>query len=81
VLRTEASILDVLAVIDSTQTHNQWRNPSRSIAGILVAKSLVGEQLSESLSDALVVFGDTGDLAYKKIFPALQKLAKRGNYT
>jgi glucose-6-phosphate 1-dehydrogenase len=29
-------------------------------------------------SDAIVFFGATGDLAYKKIFPALQKLAKRG---
>jgi glucose-6-phosphate 1-dehydrogenase len=30
-------------------------------------------------SDAFVFFGATGDLAYKKIFPALQALAKRGN--
>ena len=30
-------------------------------------------------SDALVFFGATGDLAHKKIFPALQSLAKRGN--
>ena len=30
-------------------------------------------------SDALVFFGATGDLAYKKIFPALQAMAKRGN--
>jgi glucose-6-phosphate 1-dehydrogenase len=30
-------------------------------------------------SDALVFFGATGDLAYKKIFPALQSLIKRGN--
>jgi glucose-6-phosphate 1-dehydrogenase len=30
------------------------------------------------LSDALVFFGITGDLAYKKIFPALQALVKRG---
>ena len=30
-------------------------------------------------SDALVFFGATGDLAHKKVFPALQKLAKRGN--
>ena len=30
-------------------------------------------------SDALVVFGVTGDLAYKKIFPALQSLASRGH--
>jgi glucose-6-phosphate 1-dehydrogenase len=29
-------------------------------------------------SDALVVFGATGDLAHKQIFPALQNLAKRG---
>ena len=28
-------------------------------------------------SDALVVFGVTGDLAYKKIFPALQSLVTR----
>jgi glucose-6-phosphate 1-dehydrogenase len=29
-------------------------------------------------SDALVLFGATGDLAYKKIFPALQAMVKRG---
>ena len=29
-------------------------------------------------SDALVFFGATGDLAHKKIFPALQKMIKRG---
>ena len=29
-------------------------------------------------SDALVLFGVTGDLAYKKIFPALQAMAARG---
>ncbi|MEP7205669.1 MAG: glucose-6-phosphate dehydrogenase [Casimicrobiaceae bacterium] len=32
-------------------------------------------------SDALVVFGATGDLAYRKIFPALYGLAKRGELT
>jgi glucose-6-phosphate 1-dehydrogenase len=30
-------------------------------------------------SDALVFFGATGDLAYKKIFPALQAMLKRGH--
>jgi glucose-6-phosphate 1-dehydrogenase len=30
-------------------------------------------------SDALVFFGATGDLAYKKIFPALQAMVRRGN--
>src|ERR1700751_3203888 len=29
-------------------------------------------------SDAVVFFGATGDLAYKQIFPSLQKLARRG---
>ena len=32
-------------------------------------------------SDALVFFGATGDLAYKKIFPSLQAMLKRGNLT
>ena len=35
--------------------------------------------MSEPHSDALVFFGATGDLAYKKIFPALQAMLKRGN--
>src|SRR6185295_19519953 len=30
-------------------------------------------------SDTLVFFGATGDLAYKKIFPALQGMIKRGH--
>ena len=34
--------------------------------------------MSTTRSDALVFFGATGDLAYKKIFPSLQALAKRG---
>jgi glucose-6-phosphate 1-dehydrogenase len=35
--------------------------------------------MSESHSDALVFFGATGDLAYKKIFPALQAMLVRGH--
>ena len=34
--------------------------------------------MSNIHSDALVFFGATGDLAYKKIFPALQAMVKRG---
>ena len=34
--------------------------------------------MSESRSDALVFFGATGDLAYKKIFPALLHLFREG---
>ena len=30
-------------------------------------------------SGALVFFGATGDLAYKKVFPALHAMVKRGN--
>ena len=33
--------------------------------------------MAEPFSDALVVFGATGDLAYKEIFPALHALARR----
>src|SRR5262245_13453063 len=32
-------------------------------------------------ADALVFFGATGDLAYKKIFPALQAMARHGDLT
>jgi glucose-6-phosphate 1-dehydrogenase len=35
--------------------------------------------MSEPRSDALVFFGATGDLAYKKIFPALQAMLRRGH--
>ena len=36
--------------------------------------------MSDFHSDALVFFGATGDLAYKKIFPALQAMVKRGHF-
>ena len=36
-------------------------------------------ETKSAAADALVFFGATGDLAYKKIFPALQALAQRGN--
>jgi glucose-6-phosphate 1-dehydrogenase len=35
--------------------------------------------MTKTHSDALVFFGATGDLAYKKIFPALQGMVKRGH--
>ena len=35
--------------------------------------------MNNSQSDALVFFGATGDLAYKKIFPSLQAMVKRGH--
>jgi glucose-6-phosphate 1-dehydrogenase len=35
--------------------------------------------MSNVLSDAFVFFGATGDLAYKKIFPALHAMVKRGH--
>jgi glucose-6-phosphate 1-dehydrogenase len=35
--------------------------------------------MSDVQSDALVFFGASGDLAYKKIFPALQAMVKRGH--
>lgn len=35
--------------------------------------------MSEVQSDVLVFFGATGDLAYKKIFPSLQSMVRRGH--
>src|SRR5262245_41328584 len=35
--------------------------------------------MTEERADALVFFGATGDLAHKKIFPALQALARHGH--
>jgi hypothetical protein len=35
--------------------------------------------MSNPHSDALVFFGATGDLAFKKIFPSLHAMAKRGH--
>ena len=35
--------------------------------------------MSDAHSDALVFFGATGDLAFKKVFPALQAMVKRGH--
>ena len=35
--------------------------------------------MSKTQSDALVFFGATGDLAYKKIFPSLQAMVRRGH--
>jgi glucose-6-phosphate 1-dehydrogenase len=36
-----------------------------------------GRATQAAPSDALVFFGATGDLAYKKIFPALQHMIRR----
>ncbi len=39
----------------------------------------MGKQTNhEDRADALVLFGATGDLAYKKIFPSLQEMVRRG---
>ena len=35
--------------------------------------------MNPTRSDALIFFGATGDLAYKKIFPSLQAMLKRGH--
>ena len=38
----------------------------------------VADDMNGEYSDALVVFGITGDLAFKKILPALENLERRG---
>ncbi|MGH8065381.1 MAG: glucose-6-phosphate dehydrogenase [Candidatus Entotheonellia bacterium] len=40
--------------------------------------ALGGRSANPAPADALVFFGATGDLAYKKIFPALQQMIRRG---
>src|SRR5690242_5340935 len=45
-----------------------WKNPPNEETG-----------MNRFHSDALVFGGATGDLAHKKIFPALQAMARRGH--
>src|SRR6059036_2332380 len=49
-----------------------------SRAGRFTLRQEVGLEMPAQ-ADALVFFGATGDLAYKKIFPALQAMVKRGH--
>src|SRR5262249_25427505 len=49
------------------------RGPPREAAG------RSERAMSAARSDAFVFYGATGDLAYKKIFPALQAMVKRGH--
>src|SRR5215813_13617797 len=51
-----------------TSSVDIWKNPPHE-----------EEAMHGSRSDALVFFGATGDLAYKKIFPSLQAMVKRGH--
>jgi len=46
-----------------------------------MAVNMQGSRNDEQRSDALVLFGVTGDLAYKMIFPALYAMAKHGRLT
>src|SRR4029078_8951123 len=47
--------------------HRKWREPDRV------------EEGARPRSDALVLFGITGDLAYQKIVPALQEMVRHRN--
>jgi glucose-6-phosphate 1-dehydrogenase len=51
------------------------------MSSVDIWKNLPHEEKAMNVShaDALVFFGATGDLAYKKIFPALQAMVKRGH--
>lgn len=46
---------------------------------MLLGPGLVESHGTDLRADALVFFGATGDLAYKKIFPSLQAMIKRGD--
>ena len=55
---------------DRTHSVPEWRHMKISSKG--------SRLMTGSRSDALVLFGVTGDLAHKMIFPALYAMAKRG---
>src|ERR1700757_402779 len=65
VRRTSQTNCSRLCAMSSVDT---WKNPAAE-----------EKAMNVSHSDALVFFGATGDLAYKKIFPALQAMVKRGH--
>src|SRR5439155_2276260 len=52
-----------------------------AMSSVDIWKNLPHEEKAMHVShaDALVFFGATGDLAYKKIFPALQAMVQRGH--
>ena len=64
----------------ATRARASSRRQRRQRVHRLRARGRRGRETRMTLprSDALVFFGATGDLAYKKIFPALQALARRG---
>lgn len=64
--------------LSSRQQGCNWLHLSGQMTSSL---SLMISDDHMSQSDALVIFGITGDLAYKKIFPALYAMAKRGVLT
>ena len=63
--RGEAEFQDRAALRDALRVRRPRREGDR--------------HMSAPRSDALVFFGATGDLAYKKIFPALHAMARRGH--
>src|SRR5262245_861486 len=69
--RTAASVR--ISQDDCKPATSAGGKPGRSCA-----KGLRMTTTDKPRSDALVFFGATGDLAYKKIFPALQAMAHRG---
>jgi glucose-6-phosphate 1-dehydrogenase len=52
---------------------------SADVTPVPFGRGFEEETMSGTRSDALVFFGATGDLAYKKVFPALQSMVRRGH--
>ena len=71
-LRGQAALGDALRSSAATSRKPPASEPPAD------SRAIPGERW-RSQSDALVFFGATGDLAYKKIFPALQAMVKRGH--
>src|SRR5512132_2168329 len=77
-LRPPYTSVSALAASPISQT-NCFRRCALSSADMWRKAQGEEQGMSNPRSDALVFFGATGDLAYKKIFPSLQAMVKRGH--
>ena len=70
---------DYTVSLASTRACHQGGDKIRRPCGGFRNQSVIIEEpMTNSLSDAFVFFGATGDLAHKKIFPSLQSMIKDG---
>src|SRR4026208_1943796 len=69
----------LVRAVKPTSPTNYSRRCAMNLADTWKNQPDEDEAMNVPHSDALVFFGATGDLAYKKIFPSLQAMIKRGH--